>query len=138
MKIAIVYRSHTGTTRRYAEAIGAYLIGKGHEVVVSSVGECDVRALRTFDAVLLGCWTQGWFVVRQHPDAPWIAFARELPKLNGTRVGLFTTYTLATGSMFTRMREQLVGTSATATLELKSRDGGMSEHDRQALDRFLG
>jgi flavodoxin len=135
---AIVYRSRTGTTRRFAEEIGAFLAARGLEARVVSIGECDVDALRDVDVVLLGCWTEGLFIVRQHPDRPWVSFARRLPALTVPRVGLFATYKLATGSMFAKMREALVGTGAVVRLELKSRDGTLSDAQRQALERFLG
>jgi flavodoxin len=136
-RAAIVYRSRTGTTRRFAEEIGRHLASRGVESTVSSIGDCDVQALGTMDVVLLGCWTDGLMVIRQHPDRPWVDFARDLPSLTGARVGLFTTYKLATGSMFARMRALLVGKMPTPSLELKSRDGHLSEEHRRTLDRFL-
>ena len=106
---AVVYRSATGTTRRLAEEIGAHLESRGVTTTVQSVGDADPAALAGVDLVLLGCWTSGLFVVAQHPDEPWLAFVRELPALGKARVGLFTTYKLATGSMFGRMRAALAG-----------------------------
>ncbi|HEX8940567.1 MAG TPA: flavodoxin family protein [Candidatus Limnocylindrales bacterium] len=134
----VVYRSATGTTRRYAEAIGAHLASRGLAVTVRSVGDCEMTALPTADFVLFGCWTSGLFVVGQHPDRPWLDFARDLPRLERPRIGLFTTYKLLTGSMFGRMRERLAGRTAEPELELKSRDGSLSPADRGALDRFVG
>jgi flavodoxin len=135
---AVVYRSATGTTRRFAEEIGAYLESRGITTTVLSVGDCDAASLADVDVVLLGCWTSGLFIVAQHPDEPWLAFARDLPPLGHARVGLFTTYKLATGSMFTRMRAALTGTGAQVGLELKSRDGHLAEAGRRALDGFIG
>jgi len=135
---AIVYRSHTGTTRRLAEEIGAHLEARGITTTVQSVGDANPVALAGVDLVLLGCWTSGLLVVAQHPDAPWMAFVRDLPALGPARVGLFTTYKLATGSMFGRMRTALAGKADRIDLELKSRDGHLSDAGRQALDRFLG
>ncbi|HEX7473351.1 MAG TPA: flavodoxin domain-containing protein [Candidatus Limnocylindrales bacterium] len=137
MKAAIVYRSSTGTTRRFAEEIGAHLRTLGVETVVASVGEADPAAVAGADVVLLGCWTSGLFVVLQHPDQPWIAFARALPPLTGKKVGLFTTYKLLTGSMFGKMREELADRAGAIGLELKSRDGTLSEANRSTLARFV-
>ena len=134
----VVYRSATGTTRRLAEEIGAHLEAKGVTATVQSVGECDPAALAGADHVLLGCWTSGFFVVAQHPDEPWLAFVRDMPALGGTPVGLFTTYKLATGSMFARMRAAIGAKANRFDLELKSRDGHLSDAGRQALDRFIG
>jgi flavodoxin len=133
---AVVYRSATGTTRRFAEEIGAHLRSRGIETTVESVGEADATSLARVDLVLLGCWTSGLFVIAQHPDEPWMAFARDLPTLGDARVGLFTTYKLATGSMFGRMRAALAPKTGRIELELKSRDGHLSDAGRSALDRF--
>jgi len=133
---AIVYRSRTGTTRRLAEAIAAHLRTHDVQVVVQSVGDADPRALDEVDLVLLGCWTNGLLVVLQHPDQPWIDFVREIPELHGPRVGLFITYRLLAGSMFAKMRDELAGKADPVALELKSRDGSLSDEHRRALDRF--
>jgi flavodoxin len=133
---AIVHRSRTGTTRRFAEEIAAHLRTRGFQVVVASIGDVDPGTFATADLVLLGCWTSGLFVVGQHPDQPWVDFVREIPSLDGPRVGLFTTYRLLTGSMFARMRGALAGKSGEISLELKSRDGSLSDGHRRALDRF--
>jgi flavodoxin len=132
----VVYRSATGTTRRLADAIGARLRAQGVDVSVASVGEADPAQVARADLVLLGCWTSGYLVVAQHPDQPWLDFVRDLPTVRG-RVGLFTTYKLATGSMFARMRGALAGKADRIGLELKSRDGRLGDAGRLALDAFL-
>jgi flavodoxin len=132
----VVYRSHTGVTRRYGEEIAAYLSGKGVDARVTSVGECDLAAPAKVDLLLLGCWTSGLFVVMQHPDGPWLSFVRQMPSSMGPRVGLFTTYKLATGSQFKKMRAALAGKTRVPELELKSRSGHLSASDRAALDSF--
>jgi sulfite reductase alpha subunit-like flavoprotein len=134
---AVVYRSHTGRTRQYAEEIAAYLGSRGVDTRVSSIGDCDLAELANVDYLLLGCWTNGLFVVLQHPDAPFEAFARDLPRITRARVGLFTTYQLLTGSMFGKMRKALAGKVPAPSLELKSRNSRLSDRDRQALDRFV-
>jgi flavodoxin len=135
---AVVYRSATGTTRALAEEIGAHLESRGIDVAVRSVGECDPTSLAGADIVLLGCWTSGYLVVAQHPDEPWLSFVRDLPAMTRTRVGLFTTYKLATGSMFSRMRAALGSKVGRVDLELKSRDRHLPRDGRAALDRFIG
>ena len=134
----VIYRSASGTTRRLAEEIGAHPESRSMSTTVQSVGDADPASLAGVDIVLLGCWTSGLLVVAQHPDEPWKAFVRQLPALGKGRVGLFTTYKLATGSMFAKMRAALAGKVDRVDLELKSRDGHLSEAGRLALDRFLG
>ncbi len=135
-KALVVYRSHSGVTRGYAQEIGAYLAGKGLEVKVASVGEADFAEAAAADYLLLGCWTSGLFVVLQHPDEPWLAFVRQMAPAPKPRLALFTTYKLATGSQFSKMRRALAGKTAEPSLELKSRNGRLSDADRAALDRF--
>jgi flavodoxin len=134
---SVVYRSATGTTRRFAEEIGAHLRSRGVDAVVQSVGEADPASLASADFVLLGCWTSGLFVVAQHPDEPWLAFVRDVPALGDAKVGLFTTYKLRTGSMFPRMRAALADRARDAAFELKSKDGHLSDAGRKALDGFI-
>jgi flavodoxin len=136
-KAAIVYRSRTGTTRRLAEEIGAFLATRDIEPTVVSIEKCDVRALGDVDYLFLGCWTGGLMVVLQHPDQPWIEFARDLPAITGPRVGLFTTYKLASGSMFAQMRKHLASKIPAIGLELRSRTGRLSDADKRVLERFL-
>ena len=133
MKASIVYRSRTGTTRRFAEEMGTYLGTLGVETAVASIGDADPAALPAADVVLLGCWTSGLMVVLQHPDEPWIQFAHAVPNLSGKKVVLFTTYKLLTGSMFGKMRHELAGRVGADTLDLKSRDGHLSDEHRKAL-----
>ena len=133
----VVYRSRTGKTRRFAEEIGGFLRERGLEVVVGSVGDIDPATLAEADHVLLGCWTEGWFVIHQHPDQPWVAFTRDVPPLPHARVGLFTTYALLSGTMFARMREHLGSRTPTIAVELKSRDGRLGDAHRRALEGFV-
>jgi len=137
IRAAVVFRSHTGTTQRYGEAIAGHLATLGVDAAVTSVGDCDVATLAGVDLLFIGCWTNGWFIVHQHPDAPWLAFARDLPDLSRPAVALFTTYTLATGSMFGAMRRELGRTRANVRLELKSRGGGLSDADRKAIEDLV-
>ena len=137
-KAVVVYRSHSGVTRRYGEEIGAWLAKRDIDVTVVSVGECDFATLADVDYLLLGCWTSGLFVVLQHPDEPWLAFVREMPMTMRPRVGLFTTYKLATGSQLPKMRAALAGKTKSPDLELKSRNGHLSAAAEKALERFVG
>jgi flavodoxin len=141
-KAIVVYRSHSGVTRHYGEEIAAFLNENGVSAQVVSVGECDMSTLAAADYLLLGCWTSGMFVVRQHPDEPWLAFVRDMPPLatapgGGPRIALFTTYKLRTGSQFPLMRAALAGKTAAPQLELQSRNGRLSSADKTALDQFV-
>jgi flavodoxin len=136
-KAVVVYRSHTGVTRRYGEEIGAWLAKRGVQVSVASVGDCDFATLADADYLFIGCWTSGLFVMLQHPDEPWLAFVRDMPVTMRPRVALFTTYKLVTGSQFPKMRAALAGKTNSPALEIKSRNGHLSAADEKALESFL-
>jgi flavodoxin len=136
-KAVVVYRSHSGVTRRYGEEIGALLKARDIETVVASVGEADMAALAGADYLFLGCWTSGIFVAFQHPDEPWLAFVHDMPEMKRPKVALFTTYKLVTGSQFPKMRAALAARTNPPELELKSRNGHVSRPDEEALERFL-
>ena len=138
-KAAILYNSSTGTTQHYAREIGAYLKQKGLEVQLSSIQEyrSDPQVLDGADYVLLGCWTKGLMIIFQHPEKAWKAFAGSLPRIPDVKLGLFTTYQLAAGSMFKNMYRHLQEKFAAPALELKSRTGSLSLQDRQPLDQFM-
>jgi len=136
-KAIVVYRSHSGVTRRYGEEIAAFLTARGIAARAASVGDCDMATLAEIDYLLLGCWTSGLFVIRQHPDEPWLAFVREMPATPRAKVALFTTYQLRTGSQFPKMRAALAGKTASPQLELKSRNGRLSAADERSLEQFL-
>jgi flavodoxin len=138
MKTAtIFYHSKTGTTKKYAEEIGKYLKFKGLDTQVTSTQDFRADLLNNVDYVLFGCWTNGLMVILQHPDQEWKDFAAKLPSKPGVKVALFTTYKILTGSMFRNMYKHLKGKFAASALELKSRNGLLSEIDKQALENLI-
>ena len=137
-KAWIIYQSKTGITKKFAQEIGAYLSSKaGLEAKVTSVQEFNNDSGKVADIIMLGCWTSGLMLMFQHPDKTWKKFAAGLPDLSGSRTALFTTYKIATGSMFKRMQKHLAGKSADVKLELKSRNGQLSEEHKQLIEEFL-
>jgi flavodoxin len=136
-KAVVVYRSHSGVTRSYGEEIGRFLTEHGVAAQVVSVGECPFATLADADYLFLGCWTSGMFFVMQHPDEPWLAFVRDMPATAKPKAALFTTYKIATGSQFRKMRAAVGGKTAAPSLELKSRNGRLSAADKLALEQFL-
>ncbi len=73
----------------------------------------------------------------QHPEKKWVKFAKAFPDINGAKTGLFITYKLATGSMFKKMRKVFLQKSIDPVLELKSKDGSLSDNDKVLLDEFI-
>jgi hypothetical protein len=86
------------------------------------------------DYLLLGCWTAGFMLLFQHPDAVWKQFASRLPGLSDKKIALFTTYKIATGSMFKSMKKYLGNSVNESMIELKSKKGNLSAENMALLD----
>ena len=136
-KAAIIVNSKTGTTRQYADEISEYLKSKGLDSQVASIQDYSEDMLNDADYVFFGCWTNGLMVILQHPEKIWAEFAANLPSKPDAKIALFTTYKILTGSMFRNMHKHLKGKFATPSLELKSRNGSLSEIDKQALENLI-
>jgi flavodoxin len=133
MKAHVTYLSKTGITRKYASEIDALLRANQVESVMQNIYDADPAEMGKADLVLLGAWCHGLFILLQHPDKAWVAFARQLPDLSGKKVALFTTYKLATGSMFKKMRKHLkLGENQSVEI-FKSKNGSLSEVDKNRL-----
>jgi flavodoxin len=133
----IIYQSKTGTTKEYGEAIGEYLNGKGITAHVTSTTDFREEMLDGADYIFFGCWTSGLMVMLQKPEKSWVKFAEKLPSKQETKVALFTTYKILTGSMFRNMYKELKGKFVPPSLELKARGKLLSEKNKQAIDRFI-
>ncbi len=96
MKIAIIYDTHTGTTAGAAEKMAEVVRAAGHECSVANIAHAE-GALNGAKAVVLGAWTEGWFIIRQHPSKPMMKWLEDA-SLTGKPVAVFTTYKLAIGS----------------------------------------
>jgi flavodoxin len=136
-KALIIYYSTTGTTKKFGNEIGSYCSQNGLETKIVSIDEFTKDALIDVDFLFLGCWTHGLMILFQHPDKTWMNFAQSLPQLNGKKIVLFTTYKLATGSMFNKMRKFIKCESNDIILELKSRDGNLVESNAISLKNIF-
>jgi flavodoxin len=136
-KALIVYQSKKGHTKKYGEEIGNFLNEKGIESVVISIDEFKNESLHDVSCLLLGCWTSGLFLMFQHPDKPWNQFAKKISLPAGIKIGLFTTYKLATGSMFRAMIKQIPSQPDNISLLLKSKTGLLSGADKSSLAIFI-
>ena len=136
-KASVIYQSKTGITKKFGEEISRYLSAKGIETQTISVSDYKNGIIEQSDYVLLGCWTAGFMLLFQHPDKIWKRFAQELPGLGGKKVALFTTYKIATGSMFKSMRKYLADKGTDLSVELKSKKGDLSIDNKAILDKFL-
>jgi len=136
-KALIIHHSKTGTTKKYGNEIAEYCLQNGIETKVVSIEEFNKKELDKVDYLFLGCWTHGHLIFNQHPDKNWVDFANQLPAITNQKIVLFTTYKVATGSMFRKMKEQLKCDSELIKLELKSRNGRLHESSVTLLSNLL-
>jgi len=135
-KAVVVYQSKTGITEKFGNEISKYLAGKGIDTQSISAKDYKTGIAEQADYLILGCWTAGFMLLFQHPDKAWKQFAGKLPKLSDKKVALFTTYKIATGSMFKSMKKHL-GKADSDLVELRSKKGTLSEENKAVLERFL-
>jgi hypothetical protein len=76
-------------------------------------------------------------IVGQHPDRDWKEFAAGLPELRNKRIALFTTYLIATGSMFWKMRKALNGKTYRPMATLKARGTDLTDKNKAVLDSLM-
>jgi flavodoxin len=137
MKAIIIYSSHTGTTKAFASAISEYLTGKGVENKVGSIDNYHREYLQSADLILLGCWTSGLFIIAQQPDRPWKHFAQRMAAVPDKKVVFFTTYKLATGSMFRKMESKLKGKISPPVAFIRSKGRELTGEHKASLDQLI-
>jgi flavodoxin len=136
-KALIVYQSKKGHTRAYAEEMGSFMQEKGITADVMAVKDLKNEHFSNVSHLLMGCWTSGLFLLFQHPDKEWIKFVRNVSIPAGTKIGLFTTYKIATGVMFKSMKKHLGLLMNKELPEFKSKTGKLSSEDKNNILRFL-
>ena len=102
MNIAIVYDTRTGITAAAAEKMAEEVRAAGHECSAESVSNADPGLVARADAIAIGCWTKGYFILMQHPSDGALRFVEKLT-LKGRPVAVFATYKLAVGSTLTQL-----------------------------------
>ncbi|MFB6342717.1 flavodoxin family protein [Saccharicrinis sp. FJH62] len=135
--ITILFRSKKGTTNAFAREIGYYLKQKGNNVTVKSIDDYSDELVQKADIVFLGCWTQGMFLMFQHPDREWKQFAKHLPPLKSQKTVLFTTYKVYTGKMFKSMHRHLKDKISSVEATIKSRNNSLSDQNKHILDTLV-
>jgi flavodoxin len=134
----IIYQSKTGTTKNYAQEISAYIQEKQIETYCFPVENYREGMLQGADYLLLGCWTKGLMVIFQQPDKIWTDFAKSITVSNNTKVALFATYKILTGSMFKNMAKCINHHNSLPFQSFKSRNGKLSVTDKSLLSEFIG
>ena len=130
MKVAIVYDSRTGKTRKAAEEMGAAVRDAGHECSVHSVQKAGPAEVSAADAICIGSWTEGLFFVLQHATRATSELIDRLGPLDGKPAAVFCTYLTATGKMLPKMADRLRARGANVTGRFRSRGPVMASDFR--------
>ncbi len=136
MKIAIVYDSSTGTTKKAAQAMGATLEALGHQCQVERVVDADPTRVAQADLICIGSWVQGWFIVNQHPTKSSLAFINKMDDLIGKQALVFCTYKIAAGSSLKQLAQALEAKGARVNAMFKFR-GPEPDQKFEAFARSL-
>ncbi|MDP6368414.1 MAG: flavodoxin domain-containing protein [Planctomycetota bacterium] len=130
MKVAIVFDSRTGTTRAAATAMGTVFEDQGHECSVQPVADADPAQVSEADLICIGSWTQGLFIVLQHPTKASMQFISRLGDIRGKKAAVFCTYKIATGSLLPRMAAALEAHGAQVVGQFKYRGPELTDEFR--------
>ena len=133
----IIYHSKRGTTQKFAAEIAFYFKSKGIETKVTSVAKFKAGDIENADYIFFGCWTSGLLFILQHPEKEWVEFAEKLQQNFSAKIGLFTTYKVRTGSMFSNMKKHLKSKTQEALLQIQSRNGELSESNKELISSFI-
>ena len=121
MNVLIVFDSNTGTTKACAIEMGEIVRSQGHECLVVPLEGADEARIEAADALCVGCWTKGLFVIAQKPTEAVVEFIGQLGPLDGKPVAVFTTYKLAVGGMLRQMKRLAAERGASVTGMFKSK-----------------
>ena len=121
MRVAIVYDSATGKTKAAAEQMGEVTRAEGNECSLDSIHEADPAAVAAADAICVGSWNKGLYVMRQRPSQATSDFIERLAPLDGKQAAVFTTYAIAVGKTLEKMARPLEARGAKVTGRFKSK-----------------
>lgn len=136
-KALIIYHSKSGTTRKFSYEIAQLCEQVGLKAKAISIEMFNANDINGVDYLFLGCWTHGHLVFNQHPESEWVEFAKKLPTISDKKIVLFTTYKVATGSMFRKMKKHLNAKPENIQLKLKSRSSKLSSQNALAISNLL-
>jgi len=134
MQVVIIYESLTGNTERAARLIADAFFERQVASHVFPVGGYDPAAVAAADLVVMGSWTDGFFVVGQKP-AKRKKF--KLPELSGKRCVVFCTYALDPGKTLDKFTSVLTDEGAEVLGGLAIRRNDLAGGATDFVDRVM-
>ncbi|MFB3890053.1 MAG: flavodoxin family protein [Candidatus Bathyarchaeia archaeon] len=111
MKTCVVYISHTGNTKRLAEAISDSL-----QVPLFDLATASVSEVANFDLLVLGTPVTG-----SKPAPEVLAFLNRLPQSSGKKAILFCTYAVFKGGTLKIMEKALSAKGYSTILQVSKK-----------------
>jgi flavodoxin len=127
MKICVAYVSHTGNTKRFAEAISELL-----KVPLFDIANSSPSAVADFDLLIIGTPVTGF-----QPAPEFSAFISRLPKCAEKKAILFCTYAIAKGGTIKVMEKALLERGYSTILSVSKKGVKPNKADfKDALDEI--
>ena len=111
MKACVLYCSHTGNTKRFAEAIGDLLKAPLFDIATSEPSVAD-----EFDLLVIGTPAIG---LRPAPEVS--SFVKRLPECKGKKAILFGTYAMRMGGVLKILEKELAEKGCVTLLGVSKR-----------------
>jgi flavodoxin len=135
MQVVILHESLTGNTERAARLIANAFYDHQIAARVFPVDGYDPEALAEADLVVLGSWTDGFFVIGQKPGRH-KKFTR-LPDLAGKRAAVFCTFALDPGHTLDKLTKIVAERGAEVVGGLAIRRNQLEAGASDFVDRLL-
>lgn len=136
MNAIVVYESLTGNTEQAGLLIAKELSEAGIPTVASPITNIDAQALSDADLVVVGSWTDGFFLFGQRPGRS--ARLQKLPVIDGKQAAVYCTYAINAGKTLSKLSRlvRMRGGDVIGGYAIKRDDlaGGAQEF----VDRLLG
>jgi flavodoxin len=123
MKTLIIYPTHHNVTKRFADEIYKRVHRFFGNAPVKSMEDTTAEDIHECDLLFLGGHTAGKFLFGQRPDKEWLDFVRTMPSVYGKKIVLFTSYDVASGSVFRHMKQFIFPKGYDVIGSMKSRNG---------------
>jgi hypothetical protein len=136
MKAAILVESLTGHTWKAGERIAGDLQQAGWTITgLDRVAQPDFRAIQEADAVFVGTWVHGAFIVGQ---APWgLGAIGKLPSMRGKYTAAFATFALNPGKAVEKMARTMVSLRGDYLGGVAMHRARLEAHSEELVQRFL-
>jgi flavodoxin len=135
MQVVILHESLTGNTERAARLIANAFYDRQVGAHVFPVDGYDAQAVADADLVVVGTWTDGFFLVAQKP-AKRKKF-RALPDLAGKRCAVFCTFALDSGHTLDKLSAVMTERGAEVIGGLAIRRDRLDQGAVDFVDRVL-